>query len=339
MSLKFRDSKLTLLAVSQMYVFFCTFYSLFRMGVISLYFLVPGRSDTFSLFYNAMFMSRFAPAMSYNFLRMAKVDHGYCFKDGDLDADDPDVHTSFHNLFGASLDLVPFFGKGFQRYFPSIIVFYCLSLAFRLTDRILAICFRSSRVQLDPDSLAEDGMELEHGDNILRQIRENVERGDDALKGAPFGASTVEDGSSKGMAACSRSILSSLNVRIIFVVMESIGKRTPQTRPPTRSSIPETRRGQSSRGAKPSAKNFDSLKDRLANARQAISEGRRPTYTLVSHLPPTIIDISFPVVRWRVSRLLSIQCLNSCERRLQMPQQNLIQSLAISSQANVRLMP
>mmetsp|Transcript_5629 Transcript_5629/g.20487 ORF Transcript_5629/g.20487 Transcript_5629/m.20487 type:complete len:681 (-) Transcript_5629:836-2878(-) len=244
-----------------MYVFFCTFYSLFRMGVISLYFLVPGRSDTFSLFYNAMFMSRFAPAMSYNFLRMAKVDHGYCFDEGSKDAlpagkdgSYDDYHTSFHNLFGESLDAVPILGKGFQRYFPSIIVFYCLSLIFRLTDRILGICFRSSRIQIDPDSLAEDGTELEEGDRVMQHIRQNAEQGEYLLKGAPFGIATTEDG---------------------------LSKPSSITRPPSQNSLRESGRKPSSSsrsGSKPTARDFTSLKDRLANARQAISEGRRPTY-------------------------------------------------------------
>ncbi|KAK3128736.1 hypothetical protein QOZ80_6BG0465720 [Eleusine coracana subsp. coracana] len=94
--------------VPLIYVCICTYYSLYRIGTMVLYSLTPGRTSSVSLLMICSMVARYAPPISYNFLNLIHL--------GDS------AKTTFEKRMGTIDDIVPFFGRDFNRIYPLIMV-------------------------------------------------------------------------------------------------------------------------------------------------------------------------------------------------------------------------
>ncbi|XP_062233315.1 uncharacterized protein LOC133930642 isoform X2 [Phragmites australis] len=101
--------------VPLMYMCICTYYSLLRIGMMVFYSLTPGQTSSVSLLMICSMVARYAPPISYNFLNLIHL--------GD------NSKTTFEKRMGNIDDIVPFFGRSFNRIYPLIMVVYTLLVA------------------------------------------------------------------------------------------------------------------------------------------------------------------------------------------------------------------
>ncbi|KQK18966.1 hypothetical protein BRADI_1g45660v3 [Brachypodium distachyon] len=98
-----------------MYMCVCTYYPLFRLGMMVVYSLTPGHTSSVSLLMICSMVARYAPPISYNFLNLIHLGG--------------DAKTTFEKRMGSIDDAVPFFGRNFNRIYPLIMVVYTLLVA------------------------------------------------------------------------------------------------------------------------------------------------------------------------------------------------------------------
>ncbi|CAH9133589.1 unnamed protein product [Cuscuta epithymum] len=110
--------------VPLMYMCLCTYYSLFKAGMLMFYSLTPRQTSAVGLLMICSMVARYAPPISYNFLNLISLDGG--------------EKTIFEKRMGNIDDAVPFFGKGFNRIYPLIMVIYTLLVASNFFDRIIS---------------------------------------------------------------------------------------------------------------------------------------------------------------------------------------------------------
>ncbi|KAK4271227.1 hypothetical protein QN277_019950 [Acacia crassicarpa] len=106
-----------------MYMFVCTYYSLFKMGMLMFYSLTPRQTSSVNLLMICSMVARYAPPISYNFLNLIHLDRG--------------AKTIFEQRMGNIDDAVPFFGNGFNKIYPLIMVIYTLLIAGNFFNRII----------------------------------------------------------------------------------------------------------------------------------------------------------------------------------------------------------
>ncbi|KAL4196468.1 hypothetical protein AMTRI_Chr04g246310 [Amborella trichopoda] len=107
--------------VPLMYMCICTYYSLFKIGMLMFYSLTPRQTSSVSLLMICSMVARYAPPISYNFLNFIRLDG---------------KKTTFEKRMGNIDDAVPFFGKGFNKIYPLIMVVYTLLVASNFFDRV-----------------------------------------------------------------------------------------------------------------------------------------------------------------------------------------------------------
>ncbi|KAM0918110.1 hypothetical protein ACQ4PT_008768 [Festuca glaucescens] len=98
-----------------LYMCICTYYPLFRIGMMVVYSLTPRQTSSVSLLMICSMVARYAPAISYNFLNLVHLGG--------------DVRTTFEKRMGSIDDAVPFFGRNFNRIYPLIMVVYTILVA------------------------------------------------------------------------------------------------------------------------------------------------------------------------------------------------------------------
>ncbi|CAN1182999.1 LMBR1 domain-containing protein 2 homolog A [Linum perenne] len=113
--------------VPLMYMCICTYYSLFKIGMLMFYSLTPRQTSSVSLLMICSMIARYAPPISYNYLNLINLG---------------DKKTMFEKRMGKINDAVPFFGIGFNRIYPLFMVVYTLLVASNFFDRVLG-CFGS----------------------------------------------------------------------------------------------------------------------------------------------------------------------------------------------------
>ncbi|KAI5661375.1 hypothetical protein M9H77_20698 [Catharanthus roseus] len=109
--------------VPLIYMCVCTYYSLFQIGMLTFYSLTPRQTSSVSLLMICSMVARYAPPISYNFLNLIHLDNG--------------AKTIFEKRMGNIDDAVPFFGKGFNKIYPLIMVIYTIMIASNFFDRIV----------------------------------------------------------------------------------------------------------------------------------------------------------------------------------------------------------
>ncbi|KAJ4967339.1 hypothetical protein NE237_019188 [Protea cynaroides] len=109
--------------VPLMYMCVCTYYSLFKIGMLMFYSLTPRQTSSVSLLMICSMVARYAPPISYNFLNLIRLAGNQ--------------KTIFEKRMGNIDDAVPFFGKGFNNIYPLIMVIYTLFVASNFFDRVV----------------------------------------------------------------------------------------------------------------------------------------------------------------------------------------------------------
>ncbi|XP_004230534.1 uncharacterized protein [Solanum lycopersicum] len=107
-----------------MYMCMCTYYSLFKIGMLTFYSLTPRQTSSVSLLMICSMVARYAPPISYNFLNLIHLEN--------------DAKTIFEKRMGNIDDAVPFFGRSFNKIYPLIMVIYTLLIASNFFDRVLS---------------------------------------------------------------------------------------------------------------------------------------------------------------------------------------------------------
>ncbi|KAF2283937.1 hypothetical protein GH714_017380 [Hevea brasiliensis] len=98
-----------------MYMCICTYYSLFKIGMLMFYSLTPSQTNSVSLLMICSMVARYAPPISYNFLNLINLD----------------AKTIFETRMGKIDDVLEIFGRGFNKIYPLIMVIYTLLVAKR----------------------------------------------------------------------------------------------------------------------------------------------------------------------------------------------------------------
>ncbi|KAI4296401.1 hypothetical protein L6164_036362 [Bauhinia variegata] len=109
--------------VPLMYMCVCTYYSLFKMGMLMFYSLTPRQTSSVSLLMICSMVARYSPPISFNFLNLIHLDGN--------------AKTIFEKKMGNIDHAVPFFGDGFNKIYPLIMVIYTLLMASNFFNRLI----------------------------------------------------------------------------------------------------------------------------------------------------------------------------------------------------------
>ncbi|KAG2605468.1 hypothetical protein PVAP13_4NG072300 [Panicum virgatum] len=158
--------------VPLMYMCICTYYSLFRIGMMLFYSLTPGQTSSVSLLMICSMVARYAPPISYNFLNLIHLGGN--------------AKTTFEKRMGNIDDVVPFFGRTFNKIYPLIMVVYTLLVAGNFFEHLMDFFI----LQKERNSMEQGRKVSEHATPLARNfssIGKDVESGN-----VPLGESTVE---------------------------------------------------------------------------------------------------------------------------------------------------
>ncbi|KAF6170303.1 hypothetical protein GIB67_042993 [Kingdonia uniflora] len=148
--------------VPLMYMCICTYYSLFKVGMLMFYSLTPRQTSSVSLLMICSMVARYASPISYNFLNLI------CLSG--------DAKTIFEKRMGNIDDAVPFFGRGFNKIYPLIMVIYTLLVASNFFDRIIDFFGSWKRFRLQNEADDMDGFDPS-GIIIIQKERSWMEQG------------------------------------------------------------------------------------------------------------------------------------------------------------------
>ncbi len=135
-----------------LYMSLCIYYGLFNIKFTSYYELHGNQqTDAFSLLYSANFLTKLAPPLCFNFLKLINVQG-----------------TAFHRMLGG-LDPIPLIGEDFQKLFPATLLLLVLFNAFDLWSKLM-LC-----LGLEDFQFAEviDAVKIEEG-KTLAKIGNNI---------------------------------------------------------------------------------------------------------------------------------------------------------------------
>ncbi|CAL5037549.1 unnamed protein product [Urochloa decumbens] len=149
--------------VPLMYMCICTYYSLFRIGMMLFYSLTPGQTSSVSLLMICSMVARYAPPISYNFLNLIHLGGN--------------AKTTFEKRMGNIDDVVPFFGRTFNKIYPLIMVVYTLLVAGNFFEHLVDFFGSLKRFKCWTDQEEDmDGLDPS-GMFILQKERNLMERG------------------------------------------------------------------------------------------------------------------------------------------------------------------
>ncbi|KAL4377947.1 hypothetical protein GQ457_02G009130 [Hibiscus cannabinus] len=147
--------------VPLMYMCICTYYSLFKIGMLMFYSLTPWQTSPVSLLMICSMVARYAPPISYNFLNLINLGG---------------KETIFEKRMGNIDDAVPFFGEGFNHIYPLIMVVYTLLVASNFFDRVVGFFGNWKRLRFQTEADDMDGFDPS-GLIILQKERSCLEQG------------------------------------------------------------------------------------------------------------------------------------------------------------------
>ncbi|PWZ18864.1 LMBR1 domain-containing protein 2 A [Zea mays] len=149
--------------VPLMYMCICTYYSLIRIGMMLLYSLTPGQTSSVSLLMICSMVARYAPPISYNFLNLIHLGGN--------------AKTTFEKRMGNIDDVVPFFGRTFNKIYPLIMVVYTLLVAVNFFEHLIVFFGSLKRFKCWTDQEGDmDGLDPS-GVFILQKERNSMEQG------------------------------------------------------------------------------------------------------------------------------------------------------------------
>ncbi|XP_044469950.1 LMBR1 domain-containing protein 2 homolog A-like isoform X2 [Mangifera indica] len=148
--------------VPLMYMCVCTYYSLFKIGMLMFYSLTPRQTSSVNLLMICSMVARYAPPISYNFLNLIRLHGGR--------------KTIFEKRMGNIDSAVPFFGEGFNKIYPLIMVIYTLLVASNFFDRVIDFFGSWARFRFQNETEDVDGFDPS-GLIILQKERSWLEQG------------------------------------------------------------------------------------------------------------------------------------------------------------------
>ncbi|KAK1361764.1 LMBR1 domain-containing protein 2-like [Heracleum sosnowskyi] len=148
--------------VPLVYMCICTYFSLFKVGMLMFYSLTPRQTSSVNLLMICAMVARYAPPVSYNFLNLISLGK--------------EKRTIFEKRMGNIDEAVPFFGEGFNKIYPLIMVIYTLMVAGNFFDRMISFFgnWKIFNFQTEADDL--DGFDSS-GLLILQRERTWIEQG------------------------------------------------------------------------------------------------------------------------------------------------------------------
>ncbi|CAA6658849.1 unnamed protein product [Spirodela intermedia] len=147
--------------VPLMYMCICTYYSLFKVGMLMFYSLTPKQTSSVSLLMICSMVARYAAPISYNFLNLIRLG---------------DAKTIFEKRMGNIDDAVPFFGRGFNKIYPLIMVIYTLLVASNFFGHVIEFFAKWKRFKFQREQDDMDGFDPS-GVIILQKERLWLEQG------------------------------------------------------------------------------------------------------------------------------------------------------------------
>ncbi|OMO73071.1 LMBR1-like membrane protein [Corchorus olitorius] len=147
--------------VPLMYMCMCTYYSLFKVGMLMFYSFTPRQTSSVSLLMICSMVARYAPPISYNFLNLISLGG---------------KKTIFEKRMGNIDDAVPFFGEGFNNIYPIIMVVYTLLVASNFFNRVVGFFGNWKRLRFQSEADDADGFDPS-GLMILQKERSWLEQG------------------------------------------------------------------------------------------------------------------------------------------------------------------
>ncbi|XP_043721973.1 LMBR1 domain-containing protein 2 homolog A-like isoform X2 [Telopea speciosissima] len=153
--------------VPLMYMCVCTYYSLFKIGMLMFFSLTPRQTSSVSLLMICSMVARYAPPISYNFLNLIHLEGDKTHKR---------TITVFERTMGNIDDAVPFFGKEFNRIYPLIMVIYTLLVASNFFDRLIDSFGSWKRFRFQNEADDTDGFDAS-GIIILQKERSWLQEG------------------------------------------------------------------------------------------------------------------------------------------------------------------
>ncbi|KAJ0981413.1 hypothetical protein J5N97_009668 [Dioscorea zingiberensis] len=148
--------------VPLIYMCICTYYSLFKIGMLMFYSLTPRQTSSVSLLMICSMVARYAPPICYNFLNLIRLDGN--------------AKTIFEERMGNIDEAVPFFGKGFNKIYPLIMVIYTLLVASNFFGRIIEFFGKWKRFRFQNEEEDLDGFDPS-GMVILQKGKTWIEQG------------------------------------------------------------------------------------------------------------------------------------------------------------------
>ncbi|TKY47677.1 LMBR1 domain-containing protein A [Spatholobus suberectus] len=148
--------------VPLMYMCICTYYSLFKIGMLMFYSLTPRQTSSVNLLMICSMVARYAPPISYNFLNLIRLDSHKT--------------TIFEQRMGNIDNAVPFFGDKFNKIYPLIMVIYTLLVASNFFDRVFDFLGSWKRYIFKTEAEDMDGFDPS-GLIILQKERSWLEQG------------------------------------------------------------------------------------------------------------------------------------------------------------------
>eukprot|EP00271_Cylindrocystis_brebissonii_P006458 TRINITY_DN19250_c0_g1_i1.p1 TRINITY_DN19250_c0_g1~~TRINITY_DN19250_c0_g1_i1.p1 ORF type:complete len:937 (-),score=163.36 TRINITY_DN19250_c0_g1_i1:569-3379(-) len=153
--------------VPLVYICMCTYYSVFKLGIFSFYYLVRSHTDSVSLLMNCSMVSRYAAPMCYNFLSLIHLTK-YNLKTGKIEY----LSTTFEDRMSVLPDKM-------ERIYPLVMVVWCMLIAGNVHNRLLDVfgSWRRFGFENDDDLGGEGDGYSPAGLIILRRERASAERG------------------------------------------------------------------------------------------------------------------------------------------------------------------
>ncbi|CAF1706969.1 BnaCnng28310D [Brassica napus] len=146
--------------VPLVYMCICTYYSLFKIGMLMIYSLTPRQTSSVNLLMICSMIARYAPPISYNFINLIQLRS----------------ETIFEKKMGRIDDAVPVFGERFNEIYPLIMVIYTLLVASNFFDRVFSYFGSWKRFKFQTETDDMDGFDPS-GLMILRKERTWLEEG------------------------------------------------------------------------------------------------------------------------------------------------------------------
>ena len=148
-----------IVGLTMMYMFACTYFSIFRLAMFSFFSVVPGHTDAISLTLTATLFCRYSSALCYNLLSMLPVVH----KNGE--------ESVFEQVIGSHL---PRAAVLFIDIFPVVLAVFWPLASLGVLDKLKGCCSKS-RFRITDEGIADETTTL--GRAILDRERENIRGG------------------------------------------------------------------------------------------------------------------------------------------------------------------